>query len=132
MSIHYYPAIVEQTADGFSCYFPDLPGCVSAAATMAELAAEAEEALSLHLAGLHEDRDPIPVPTALEQVVADPDIAVYATILVRVEMPGRAVRINLSIDEGLLARVDAEASRQKLTRSGWIAEAARRVLTGAA
>jgi metal-responsive CopG/Arc/MetJ family transcriptional regulator len=38
---------------------------------------------------------------------------------------GRPVRANLSIDAGLLSAIDAEAARRGLTRSAFIAGAAR-------
>ena len=38
---------------------------------------------------------------------------------------GRTVRANLTFDAGLLAAIDAEASRRGLTRSAFMASAAR-------
>jgi hypothetical protein len=43
---------------------------------------------------------------------------------------GRPVRANLSLDAGLLAAIDAEASRRGLTRSAFIASAAREKIEG--
>ena len=39
-----YPAIVEWAGEGFSVFFPDLPGCTSAGASIQEAAIGAEEA----------------------------------------------------------------------------------------
>ena len=41
-----YPAIVERAGEGFSVFFPDLPGCTSAGRTQTEAALNAEEALA--------------------------------------------------------------------------------------
>ncbi|RUV56524.1 ribbon-helix-helix protein, CopG family, partial [Mesorhizobium sp. M1A.F.Ca.IN.022.02.1.1] len=41
-----------------------------------------------------------------------------------------SVRANLSLDAGLLAAIDTEASRRGLTRSAFIASAAREKIEG--
>ncbi len=48
--------------------------------------------------------------------------------LVRVELPGRAVRLSITMDEALAGAVDRAAAAQGFTRSGFLAEAARRML----
>ena len=45
--------------------------------------------------------------------------------LVRVELPGRAVRLSITMDEALAGAVDRAAAAQGFTRSGFLAEAAR-------
>jgi hypothetical protein len=41
---------------------------------------------------------------------------------------GKPVKANLSIDAGILAAIDEEAARRKLTRSGLVELMARRML----
>ncbi|TPG53299.1 ribbon-helix-helix protein, CopG family [Roseomonas nepalensis] len=125
MATRYYPAILERVPDGYSVYFPDLDGCVSHGATTEDAAREAEQALALHLRGMIEDGEAIPDPTPLESVERDPEVEEFARILVRAELPGRAVRLNISLEEGLLAAIDAAASQQGKNRSGFLADAAR-------
>ncbi len=48
-----------------------------------------------------------------------------ARLMVQVEMPGRIVRVNLTMNEALRARVDAAASARGMSRSGYVAEAVR-------
>lgn len=124
MSGIYYPAIVERGEHGYGVFFPDLPGCVSAGDTIHEAARNAEEALDLHLSGMAEDGVAFPVPSDLDAIPVDPDIVEAARILVRGERPGRSVRVQVSIDEGLLARIDRVAAN----RSGFLADAARAAL----
>lgn len=131
MATRYFPAILEQVPDGFSVFFPDLDGCVSHGGSTEEAAREAEQALALHLRGMIEDGTAIPDPTPLEQVERDPEVEEFARILVRAELPGRAVRVNISIEEGLLAAVDATASQQGKNRSAFLADAARMAIQGA-
>lgn len=120
----YYPAIIERGRRGYGVFFPDLPGCTSAGDTVTEAALNAEEALAGHLLVSEEYGDEIPEPSALDQVEVDPDIDEVARILVRGERRGKAVRINITLDEGLVAAIDRVAGN----RSGFLADAARAAL----
>ncbi|MES2097295.1 MAG: type II toxin-antitoxin system HicB family antitoxin [Pseudomonadota bacterium] len=124
MTAIYYPAIIERAETGFSVFFPDLPGCASAGETVQQAALNSEEALALHLSGITEDGDAFPKPSAIDALAIDPDVDEVARMLVRGERPGRSVRVQVSIDEGLLARIDRVASN----RSGFLADAARAAL----
>ncbi|WP_225206239.1 type II toxin-antitoxin system HicB family antitoxin [Novosphingobium huizhouense] len=117
MTAVFYPAVIEQAGEGYSVYFPDLPGCTSAGATLREAALNAEEALSGHIAVSAQYGDPVPAPS--EVLPREPDAA--ACLLVRAELPGKALRINITLDEGLVAAIDRVARN----RSGFLAEAAR-------
>lgn len=121
MATVYYPAIIDRSEHGFGVYFPDLPGCVSAGATAQEAALGAEEALSGHLAVMAEYGDPIPEPSDIAAIVPEDGSAEVARILVRGERAGKAVRVQVTLEEGLLARIDRVAKN----RSGFLAEAAR-------
>ena len=127
MATVYYPAIIERAAKGFGVFFPDLPGCTSAGKTVDDAARNAEEALSGHLAVMREHGDTIPGASPFETIQHDPEVDEAARLLVRGETPGRAVRVQVSIEEGLLARIDRVASN----RSRFLADAARRVLEDA-
>lgn len=128
MTVRYYAAILERSSTGFGVHFPDLDGCTSAGATMEQAAASAEEALALHLGSMAKDGDAIPAPTPLDQVQVDPEVVEAARILVRAELPGRAVRINVTMDENLLSAADAAATRLGQSRSGFLAQAVRNAL----
>lgn len=56
-----YLIIIEPTATGFSAYSPDVPGCVAAAHTQAEVERAMHDAIEFHLDGLRKDGQPIPV-----------------------------------------------------------------------
>ena len=121
----YFPAIVEKSSDGFGVFFPDLPGCTSAGATIQEAALNAEEALQAHIDLSVEHGDAIPEPSALDAIAVATDVAEVGRILVRAEPPGRAVRVNVTIQEDLLAAVDRYAARLGYSRSGLLAQAVR-------
>lgn len=124
MATVFYPAIIERASAGFSVYFPDLPGCTSAGSTVQKAALNAEEALAGHLLVSAEYGDAVPDPTPLDAIPADPDVDEIARILVRAERPGRSVRLNITLDEGLVAAIDRVAKN----RSGFLADAARHEL----
>jgi predicted RNase H-like HicB family nuclease len=124
MAVVHYPAIVERAGAGYSVFFPDLPGCTSAGTTIQEAARNAEEALAGHLIVSAEHGDAISGPSDLDAVSIDEDVVEAARLLVRAERPGRAVRVNVTLDEGLLAAIDQIAPN----RSGFLADAARAAL----
>jgi Uncharacterized conserved protein len=51
---------VEFSGNNYSCYLPDLPGCISAGITLKEVKANILEAMDFHLESMREDGDPIP------------------------------------------------------------------------
>lgn len=121
MATVYFPAIIERGIGGFGVYFPDLPGCVSAGASITEAAIGAEEALNGHLSVMAEFGDLIPQPSELDAIEAVSGSDEVGRLLVRGERPGKAVRVQISLEEGLLARIDRIATN----RSRFLADAAR-------
>ena len=128
MATVFYPAIVERAGDGYSVFFPDLPGCTSAGDTLQDVAVNAEEALSGHVDVSIAHGDEIPQPSVLDAIERYPDVIEAARLLVRGERPGKVVRVQISMDESLVARIDRVATN----RSKWLAEASRAKLAAAA
>ncbi|MDD5585765.1 MAG: type II toxin-antitoxin system HicB family antitoxin [Alphaproteobacteria bacterium] len=128
MTTQYFPAIIERAKKGFGVFFPDLPGCTSFGKTMEEAARNAEEALRGHLLLMIEDGDAIPKQRPLDKIERDPDVKEAGRILVRADLPGKAVRLNISLDEGLVEAIDVTAHKRGMTRSGFLAEAAKRAI----
>jgi predicted RNase H-like HicB family nuclease len=118
----HYPAVIDKDPDSdFGVVFPDFPGCVSAGRTLDEAIRSAHEALAGHVALMVADGDELPPPTPLEAVAAERDATTVAITLVPVTLPGKAQRVNITIDQGLLEEIDAVADN----RSRFLAEAAR-------
>jgi len=115
----YYLGIVERGEDGYYVSFPDLPGCVSAGDSLQQAAANAEDALALHLAGMAEDGEAPPAPSAPDTVAADPDLEEVARLMIGAAS-GKALRVNVSLDVALLAAIDAVGGN----RSSFLAQAA--------
>ncbi|MGB8601761.1 MAG: type II toxin-antitoxin system HicB family antitoxin [Rhizomicrobium sp.] len=131
MATQFYVAIIERGAEGFGAFFPDFPGCVSAGDTIQETARNAEEALRGHVAAMVRDGDAIPPPTTLDDIPADPEVTEAARVMVPASLPGRALRLNISLDEGLVGEIDRTAATLGMSRSAFLADAARRVLDAA-
>ena len=122
MQRYVFAGCVERVpSGGYSLFFPDLSGCITAAHDMIELAAMAREALELHLEGMIEEHLPIPSPTPPEQLSVDPDIDVVATLLVEA-IPVGSEEVIIQLPSELLRRADADAAASGRTRAGVIAE----------
>ena len=68
-----YIAYLRKDRDSdFGVEFPDLPGCISAGATLEEAKAMASEALAAHVALLQEEGEPVPEPSTIDQLMDDP------------------------------------------------------------
>jgi predicted RNase H-like HicB family nuclease len=120
-----YLGVVERGEDGFGVFFPSVPGCVSAADTLFEAMTNGEQALAAHLELLAEDGEDLPQSDNVgTEFPFDPEVDVEAIFLARAELPGRTLRLNITMDEGLVARIDRVAKN----RSAFLAEAAREAL----
>jgi len=57
-----YLIVIEKANGNYSAYSPDLPGCIAAGKTKAEVRKRMQEAIDFHIEGLLEDGEPIPEP----------------------------------------------------------------------
>jgi len=117
--------------------FPDFPGCITGAETEEEAARKADEVLTFHVAGMVEDGDPIPSSRSQKELSEDPDFVESmqnggVLLLARYELPKKAIRINISMDESLIEAIDRAAEHRGQSRSAFLAEAARARLKDAA
>ena len=117
-----YPALVEKEKKSDYCvYFPDLPGCITAADTAEEAMLQAEEALAFHLEGMLEDGDDLPLPTDWEQFIkAHAAHKNTFPILVTADVSEKKQRINIMIRETSLRTIDTLAEEIGMTRSAFI------------
>ena len=60
-----YAIVIEPTPQGCSAYVPDLPGCIATARNKADVRLLIAGAVALHLSGLREDGESIPVPSSV-------------------------------------------------------------------
>ncbi len=67
-----YAVVYEKTADNYSAYVPDLPGCVATGSDREEVGRHIREAISLHVEGLRGEQEPVPEPSAWIELVDVP------------------------------------------------------------
>ena len=126
-----YVALVDGSTGAYGVVVPDLPGCTSAGLTTDEALRNAVEAVRLWVEDAIDDGEALPPPRSVEALRADPEIAAAlaaGAVLGMVPLvldAGRAVRANLSLDAGLLDAIDEAAKAHGLTRSAFLASAAR-------
>jgi len=125
----YIALIHKEDGSDYGVSFPDLPGCITAGRDLDEARAMAQEALALHLEGLSEDGEPLPEPSSLEAIMRDRENRDAVAFLVSAPASApKTVRINVTIADDLLGEIDRHAEREGMTRSGFLAKAAKRAL----
>jgi predicted RNase H-like HicB family nuclease len=117
-----YPIYVHKDENSaYGAIFPDFPGCFAGADAFQDIPAAAQEALQAHC---HGETAPLPLPTAPEVWEADPRFTGGYWMLVDIDLSkisSKAMRLNISLPENLLHRIDATAKARRLTRSAFLA-----------
>jgi predicted RNase H-like HicB family nuclease len=127
--MNYIGLIHKDAKSDYGVSFPDFPGVMTAGKDLDDARALAEEALSFHIDGLMEDDEAIPEASSLEEVMSDPGNKDGVAILVAVKTDAiKAVRVNVTLPEDVLAQIDKFAKARGLSRSGFLAQAARKAI----
>lgn len=64
-----YTVILEQGERSWGAHVPDLPGCIAAGESRAEVLALIQEAVEIHIEGLKEQNLPVPEPRSEGEIV---------------------------------------------------------------
>jgi predicted RNase H-like HicB family nuclease len=129
-----YIGLIHKDAEShFGVSFPDFPGVATAGIDLDDARAMAEEALAFHIEGMVEDGEAIPGPSSLEDIMADPDnrSGVAILIAVKTEAP-KVMRVNVTLPSDILEQIDRYAEAHGLSRSGFLAQAAKKAMVEAA
>lgn len=127
----FFALVHQDEGSAYGVQFPDLPGCYSAADDLDDLSRNAAEALALHLEG-----EPVPEVRSLSNIMADADVAkelaagAFLVAVPFVMLTGRSQRANVTMDAGLIDAIDMTAKDRGLTRSAYLADLARRDISG--
>jgi predicted RNase H-like HicB family nuclease len=132
MATKHYLAIADRLPGetNWSITFPHFPSVTSVSETFAGVMRQAKDALASAVEDMETDGETLP-PSVEDNAIADYDrtnLHDPRTLLVPVETAGRAQRVNVSIDEGLLARIDDISRRTGLSRSSLLARGARLII----
>lgn len=130
---NFYVGIVDKGGEGWGATFPDLPGCTSGGRDMADLFSMCIEAVCLWADDARSAGDALPAPRSIDVLLQDPEVketieAIGPVSFIQVPVlldAGRSVRTNISLDAGLLEVIDSAAKRRGVTRSAFLASAAR-------
>lgn len=132
-----YPAILEPTKEGYSLYFPDLPGAISVGDDYENAIENAEESLSLHLYGMISDKEKLPKPTHMSKILKSLEKGELAALIhpdifgVKARQEDKAVRVNITMPKSLLEAIDLRARSLKIDRSKLLQKAAREAISTA-
>ena len=136
MSTQYVAVIEKEPDSAFGVWFPDVEGCFSAGDTLEEAVANAAAALRQHTEALESAGRHVAAARHVDDVLRDKDVRAAVkkgAVLFSVPLladAGRTVRINISLDKGLVDQIDVAASKRGLTRSAFIAQATREKIAG--
>lgn len=127
-----YIAVIEydEAEEMFGAFFPDAPGAVAMGSTEDEVVALATDVLSEWATDMTAAGMEIPEPRSYAQLLKSGEYpqlgkgGLIATIPMVFES-GRPARANFSLDAGLLKAIDDEANHLGITRSAFLASAAR-------
>ncbi|UXY51996.1 type II toxin-antitoxin system HicB family antitoxin [Pseudomonas tohonis] len=132
-----FPIVLHKDPDSdYGVTVPDVPGCFSAGATVAEALENVKEALALHFEGLVADGETLPQAQQIDVYIGNPDFAGGVWAVVEFDVTpylGKAVRFNATLPENLLRRIDERVGKDAryASRSGFLATAALRELSDA-
>jgi predicted RNase H-like HicB family nuclease len=123
-----YLGLIHKDKDSdYGISFPDFPGAITAGTDLDDARAMAEEMLTFHIEGMLADGEPLPEPSSLEDVMADPDNK-NAVVIVVAASSSAARRINITMPEDVLLQIDRYAREHGLSRSGFLLQAAKKIM----
>ena len=128
--MRHYIALIHKDADSdYGVSFPDLPGVITAGSNLDEARKMATEALEFHLERLAQDGEAAPEPSSLEEIMAIAENKDGVAVLI--DAPAaqvKSVRINVTMPADVLDEIDQYAEREGFTRSGFLAQAAKKAM----
>jgi len=131
--VKYFIALVHKDSDSaFGISFPDLPSIFSAADAEDDLTANAIEALRLWA-----EDEALPDPSSYDALMAREEIraelakGAFLARIPFIEDDTRVIRANVTFEKGMLDAIDAAAKERGLTRSAFLASAARKEIEAA-
>jgi predicted RNase H-like HicB family nuclease len=132
MTTRHYIAVADRAPGEaiWSIVFPDFPGVTSAATEFADVPQQACDAIATAVEDMIAEGEALPasVEEGRQSEIEPAEFHDPRYVVVPVELAETPTRINVSIDRGLLKRIDDAASHRGMTRSGFLAEGARKLL----
>ncbi len=121
-TLHFVALVRGDKTAGYTASFPDLPQCSAHGRDVAEVVVDARRAVLDCLQALVDAGEAWPKATPVEQLAVEAGVI---AILIEVAVDDPPIRVNISLGERLVQRLDAAAEARGMTRSGFIAQAVR-------
>lgn len=122
--LNYIAVIHKESGSDYGVSFPDFEGCITAGKNLDEAKDMAQEALKLHIDGMLEDKEPLPTPSTLEEVIESEEYSktVVAYFIVPIKQTrNEIVRFNATMKADLLEHIDEYIKEAGMSRSGFLA-----------
>jgi predicted RNase H-like HicB family nuclease len=117
----YIAVINKENGKQYDVIFPDFLGCVTVGKNLEEAKEMAQEALQFHVDGMLQDGEDLPKTKTLDEIKKKYKKA-EIFLVVAVKIKTKATRINISIDEKLLRKLDKFLLNSNETRSSFFAK----------
>jgi predicted RNase H-like HicB family nuclease len=124
--MRYVVVIHKDDNSDYGVTVPDLPGCFSAGDTLDQALSNSVEAIECHVEALFADDEELPTPKPSEDHIHNPDYddGIFAVVDIDLSnLSGATKRINISMPENVLSKIDRFVSGQGGSRSAFLAEA---------
>ena len=129
-----FPIYLHETeSGGFSGFAPDIEGVFFAGEDIDDAVADAYTAIDAHLEYQAEKGKALPEALNVKAYLKDEECQGGFWAFVEIDLSkydGKAVKLNITLPQNLLTRIDhyVQVNKQYVSRSGFIAELARREL----
>lgn len=123
----YFPIVIHKDKDSsYGITIPDIPGCFTAGETLDKALTNVQEAVECHLEG----ETKAPKPSGIDKYIHHPDYKGGVWVLVDIDlsfMSGKTVRINITVPENILRKIDRAAKKRGVPRSVFLVDAASKI-----
>ncbi|NUO10431.1 MAG: type II toxin-antitoxin system HicB family antitoxin [Candidatus Brocadia sp.] len=123
----YFPVVIHKDKEsGYGATIPDIPGCFTVGGTLDEALANIQEAVECHLEGETE----VPKPSSIDKYIQHHDYKGGVWVLVDIDLSflsGKTVRINITVPERILRKIDKAAKKRGVPRSVFLVDAASKI-----
>lgn len=122
-----YPIVIERGDEthAYGVVVPDLPGCFSAGDTLDEAFEMAKEAIEGWIECVMDDGEEIPKPSTMEEISKMEEFQGWILGSVDVDfskLSDKVERVNITLPARILRRLDAQAQKAGVSRSGYLSQ----------
>ena len=117
----YIAVISKENNQQYGVIFPDFLGCVTVGKNLEDAQKMAHDSLQFHIDGMIKDQEDLPLRKTLDEIKKKYKKA-EIFVMIAVKIKNKAKRINVTIDESLLRKLDKFLVSCNQTRSAFFAK----------